>query len=177
MGICTPTAIQERSIPLLLQGRDLIGQAQTGSGKTLAFGLPLIERCDPQVRQVQALVLTPTRELARQVAEVLSTLGKGTGIKVALIYGGASFGPQESALAEVRESFGPGRIRRVALEAAGSVVGWVGGIRALTASRRPSRKTADAHPTRNRDPSVRTTPCNRVPGRSIHRTGAERHAS
>ena len=84
---------------------------------------------------------------------------------------------QESALAEVRESFGPGRIRRVALDAAGSVVGWVGGIRALTASRRPSRKTADAHPTRNRDPSVRTTPCNRVPGRSIHRTGAERHAS
>jgi len=99
MDILTPTAIQERSIPLLLQGRDLIGQAQTGSGKTLAFALPLVERCDPEVRQVQALVLTPTRELARQVAEVLSALGRGAGIKVALIYGGASFGPQESALA------------------------------------------------------------------------------
>ncbi len=51
----------------MLEGRDLIGQAQTGSGKTLAFGRPLVERCDPQMRQVQALVLTPTRELARRV--------------------------------------------------------------------------------------------------------------
>lgn len=98
MNISTPTAIQERSIPILLEGRDLIGQAQTGSGKTLAFGLPLMERCDPKVRKVQALVLTPTRELARQVAEVLSALARGTGIRVAPIYGGASFGPQESAL-------------------------------------------------------------------------------
>ena len=99
MDIHTPTAIQERSIPLLLQGRDLIGQAQTGSGKTLAFALPLIERCDPQLRQVQALVLTPTRELARQVAAVVSALGRGARIKVALIYGGVGYGPQESALA------------------------------------------------------------------------------
>lgn len=99
MDIHTPTAIQERSIPLLLQGRDLIGQAQTGSGKTLAFALPLIERCDPQLRQVQALVLTPTRELARQVAAVVGALGRGARIKVALIYGGVGYGPQESALA------------------------------------------------------------------------------
>jgi ATP-dependent RNA helicase DeaD len=99
MGISTPTSIQERSIPLLLESRDLIGQAQTGSGKTLAFALPLIERCDPQMRQVQALVLTPTRELARQVADVVSALGKGARIRVAPIYGGAAFGPQESALA------------------------------------------------------------------------------
>jgi len=99
MGIDTPTAIQERSIPPLLAGRDVIGQAQTGSGKTLAFGLPLMERCDGQVRQVQALVLTPTRELARQVGQVLTDLGKGAGIKVALVYGGCSFGPQEAALA------------------------------------------------------------------------------
>ena len=99
MGICTPTAIQERSIPLLLRGRDLIGQAQTGSGKTLAFGLPLMERCDRQQRQVQALVLTPTRELARQVGQVLTALGKGAGIKVALVYGGRPFGQQEAALA------------------------------------------------------------------------------
>ncbi len=99
MGISTPTSIQERSIPLLLDGRDLIGQAQTGSGKTLAFALPLIERCDPQIRRVQALVLTPTRELARQVADVVSTLGKGARVKVVAIYGGAAFGPQGSALA------------------------------------------------------------------------------
>ena len=99
LGICTPTAIQERAIPILLGGRDVIGQAQTGSGKTLAFGLPLMERCDGQQRQVQALVLTPTRELARQVGQVLAALGKGSGIKVALVYGGRPFGPQEAALA------------------------------------------------------------------------------
>ncbi len=100
MEIDTPTAIQERSIPLLLAGRDVIGQAQTGSGKTLAFGLPLMERCDEQQRQVQALVLTPTRELARQVSHVLTALGKDARIKVALIYGGRPFGPQEKALAD-----------------------------------------------------------------------------
>jgi ATP-dependent RNA helicase DeaD len=99
MEIDTPTAIQERSIPLLLQGRDLIGQAQTGSGKTLAFGLPLMERCDGQQRQVQALVLTPTRELARQVGQVLTALGKGVGIKVVLVFGGRPIAPQEKALA------------------------------------------------------------------------------
>jgi ATP-dependent RNA helicase DeaD len=99
MEIDTPTAIQERSIPLLLQGRDLIGQAQTGSGKTLAFGLPMMERCDGRQRHVQALVLTPTRELARQVGQVLTALGKGAGIKVVQVYGGASFGTQQSAIA------------------------------------------------------------------------------
>ena len=99
MDICTPTAIQERAIPILLGGRDVIGQAQTGSGKTLAFGLPLMERCDGQQRQVQALVLTPTRELARQVGQVLAALGRGSGIKVALVYGGRPFGQQEAALA------------------------------------------------------------------------------
>ncbi len=100
MEIDTPTSIQERSIPLLLAGRDVIGQAQTGSGKTLAFGLPLMERCDAQQRQVQALVLTPTRELARQVSQVLTALAKDAGVKVALIYGGRPFGPQERALAD-----------------------------------------------------------------------------
>ena len=99
MQIDTPTAIQERAIPLLLEGRDVIGQAQTGSGKTLAFGLPMMERCDPHVRQVQALVLTPTRELARQVGEVLIALGQQAGIKVSLLYGGRPYGPQEKELA------------------------------------------------------------------------------
>ena len=98
MEIDTPTSIQERSIPVLLAGRDVIGQAQTGSGKTLAFGLPIMERCDAQQRYVQALILTPTRELAKQVGEVLSDLGKGAGISVALVYGGRPFGPQEAAL-------------------------------------------------------------------------------
>ncbi len=99
MKIDTPTAIQERSIPLLLAGRDVIGQAQTGSGKTLAFGLPLMERCDEKQPQVQALVLAPTRELARQVSHVLTALAKEARIKVALIYGGRAFGPQQTALA------------------------------------------------------------------------------
>jgi ATP-dependent RNA helicase DeaD len=98
MGISTPTAIQERAIPLLLGGRDVVGQAQTGSGKTLAFGLPLMERCDEQ-RHVQALVLTPTRELARQVGQVLTALAKGAGARVALVYGGRPFAQQEKALA------------------------------------------------------------------------------
>jgi len=98
MEIDTPTVIQERSIPILLAGRDVIGQAQTGSGKTLAFGLPLMERCDGRERYVQALVLTPTRELARQVGDVLTALGKRAGIKTAIIYGGVRMGPQEAAL-------------------------------------------------------------------------------
>ncbi len=98
MGIDTPTPIQALSLPLLLAGRDLIGQARTGSGKTLAFGLPLIERVDPRVRAVQAVVLTPTRELATQVGEVLTKLGEGRGLRTLLIYGGRSFGPQEAAV-------------------------------------------------------------------------------
>lgn len=98
MTIDTPTPIQEQAIPLLLAGRDVIGQAYTGSGKTLAFGLPLMERCDPHQRQVQALVLTPTRELARQVGDVLAELGRRAGLKVALLYGGRAFGPQETDL-------------------------------------------------------------------------------
>jgi ATP-dependent RNA helicase DeaD len=98
MGIETPTPIQALALPHLLAGRDLIGQARTGSGKTLAFGIPLVERVDPRERAVQALVLAPTRELATQVGGVLEAVGKGRGLRVALIYGGRAFGPQESAL-------------------------------------------------------------------------------
>jgi ATP-dependent RNA helicase DeaD len=98
MDIHTPTAIQESSIPIMLEGRDLIAQAQTGSGKTLAFALPIMERCNPQDRKVQALILTPTRELARQVGDVFHDLSKGSGLRVTLLYGGVSYGPQEKAL-------------------------------------------------------------------------------
>jgi ATP-dependent RNA helicase DeaD len=98
MTIDTPTPIQEQSIPLLLAGRDVIGQAYTGSGKTLAFGLPIMERCDASQPRVQAIVLTPTRELAQQVGGVLAELGRRAGLNVALLYGGRAFGPQESAL-------------------------------------------------------------------------------
>jgi ATP-dependent RNA helicase DeaD len=97
-GITTPTPIQAESLPLLLDGHDVIGQAHTGSGKTLAFGLPLIEGIDPDLQKTQALVLTPTRELAQQVAAVLEDVGSRAGISVAVIYGGVGYGPQLDAL-------------------------------------------------------------------------------
>lgn len=99
MNIDTPTTIQERSIPSLLQGRDVIAQAQTGSGKTLAFALPLIENIDPQDRATQALVLAPTRELANQVGEVLAALARDARIRTLLLFGGRPYGPQERDLA------------------------------------------------------------------------------
>lgn len=98
MGITTPTPIQERSIPPLLEGRDVVGQARTGSGKTLAFGLPLMEMIEPDDRFVQALVLVPTRELAQQVATVLEHLGRADSIRVIRVVGGVSMGPQEQAI-------------------------------------------------------------------------------
>jgi ATP-dependent RNA helicase DeaD len=98
MGISDPTPIQAAVLPLLLDGRDVIGQARTGSGKTLAFALPLIEVVDPKVRKVQALVLTPTRELAVQVAGVIEELGAPRGLKTLMISGGRAFGPQRDEL-------------------------------------------------------------------------------
>ncbi len=73
LGFTIPSAIQAEAIPALLAGRDITGVAQTGTGKTAAFGLPLLAALDPDVHQVQALVLTPTRELAMQVAEAIET--------------------------------------------------------------------------------------------------------
>ncbi|CAN5536547.1 hypothetical protein BH23CHL4_BH23CHL4_21120 [soil metagenome] len=98
MGIETPTPIQAEALPLLLDGIDVIGQARTGSGKTLAFGIPALENVDVHQRGVQVLVLTPTRELAVQVAGVLEELGKGRGIKVGLLFGGRAEGPQRLML-------------------------------------------------------------------------------
>ncbi len=98
MNISTPTPIQEQSIPHLLAGRDLIGQARTGSGKTLAFAVPVAERCDPSIRQVQALVLVPTRELAIQVSMVMKALASSRRLRVTLLYGGRSLRPEYAAL-------------------------------------------------------------------------------
>ena len=98
MQIDTPTPIQERSIPALLEGRDVIAQAQTGSGKTLAFALPLMEAMDPGDSRTQALILTPTRELAKQVADVLADLARDAKIRTSLLYGGRPYGPQEREL-------------------------------------------------------------------------------
>jgi len=94
IGYTTPTDIQAKAIPLLLEGHDLIGQAQTGTGKTAAFGIPMIESIDPEDPNVQAIVLAPTRELAAQITQELSRIGARRGVRIAAIYGGASMGGQ-----------------------------------------------------------------------------------
>ena len=89
VGYEAPTAIQARTIPALLAGRDVIGQAQTGTGKTAAFALPILQSLDVDNAEVQALVLTPTRELAIQVAEAIHTYSKRMGaVRVLPVYGG-----------------------------------------------------------------------------------------
>ena len=100
LGFTRPTPIQAAAIPALLAGRDITGVAQTGTGKTAAFGLPLLAAVDPGLEAVQALVLTPTRELAMQVAEALESFAKHlSGVEVIAVYGGAPFLPQQRALA------------------------------------------------------------------------------
>jgi len=92
VGYETPSAIQEQCIPYLLNGHDVIGQAQTGTGKTAAFALPLIDRIDISTNQVQLLVLAPTRELAIQVSEAIQTYARHLkGLHVLPIYGGQSY--------------------------------------------------------------------------------------
>ena len=98
MGFVTPTEVQARAIPPLRMGEDLIGQAQTGTGKTAAFGIPIIEKIDPASAHVQALVLTPTRELCVQVTEEIGRLGQFRGVRAVAIYGGASMDRQISSL-------------------------------------------------------------------------------
>ncbi len=91
LGFTDPTPIQQATIPLLLAGQDVIGQAQTGTGKTAAYGLPLLHRIIPRQKGVQALVLAPTRELAIQVADAIQRYGKQRGISVLPVYGGQSY--------------------------------------------------------------------------------------
>lgn len=81
LGFEEATPIQEKAIPLAMAGRDLIGQAQTGTGKTAAFGIPLISKIDPSEERVVALVMTPTRELAIQVAEEIGKLTRFKGVR------------------------------------------------------------------------------------------------
>ncbi|MEJ2866909.1 DEAD/DEAH box helicase [Actinomycetospora sp. OC33-EN08] len=98
-GFATPTPIQTETIPLLLDGRDVLGLAQTGTGKTAAFALPLLSRLDASVRAPQALILTPTRELAIQVAEAVESFSAALPhVHVVQLYGGAPYGPQLSGL-------------------------------------------------------------------------------
>src|SRR5579863_7510053 len=98
VGYQEPSPIQEQAIPHLLQGLDVIGQAQTGSGKTAAFGLPLMNFVDPSEREVQGLVLTPTRELCIQVTQALRSYGARKGVDVVAVFGGAPIRSQQAQL-------------------------------------------------------------------------------
>ncbi len=110
-GFSDPTPIQEKALPPLLQGRDLLGRAETGSGKTLAFGIPLIEKIEGGRVSIQALVVCPTRELASQVAEDLAETGKEKGIRVALVVGGVHVRTQRMQIPGCQVVVGtPGRI-------------------------------------------------------------------
>ncbi len=100
----TPTPIQEKAIPLVLEGKDVLGCAQTGTGKTAAFALPILHRLQENPwkgtarRPIRVLVLTPTRELASQIAESFGVYGKYTGLRHAIVFGGVNQGPQAQAL-------------------------------------------------------------------------------
>ncbi|MDX9708589.1 MAG: DEAD/DEAH box helicase [Trichloromonas sp.] len=114
VGYETPSPIQAQSIPPLLEGRDLLGQAQTGTGKTAAFSLPLLSRIDPALKYPQILVLTPTRELALQVAEAMQTYARHLpDFQVLPVYGGQNMSQQLRQLSRgVQAVVGtPGRIQ------------------------------------------------------------------
>ncbi len=98
LGFVTPTPIQEQALPSALQGRDVLGKAETGTGKTLAFALPVIQRICTERISVQALVLAPTRELARQVAGAFEDFSESHGFSVATLVGGEPLAPQVMAL-------------------------------------------------------------------------------
>ena len=92
-GFKVPSPIQLQAIPLVMQGRDIVAQAQTGTGKTAAFGLPTLNKMDPN-GGVQALIITPTRELANQVSDELYKYGKQAGLRTVTVYGGSSYSRQ-----------------------------------------------------------------------------------
>ena len=98
LGYVEPTPIQEQAIPELLAGHDVIGQAQTGTGKTAAFGLPLLQYLDPDDEEVQAIVLTPTRELCIQVTQALRAYAEHLDVEVVAVFGGAPIRSQQSQL-------------------------------------------------------------------------------
>src|ERR1700744_3073394 len=98
VGYESPSPIQEQAIPALLEGRDVIRQGQTGTGKTAAFGLPIVEYIDPSSSEVQALVLTPTRELCIQVTQALRSYGARKGVDVVAVFGGAPIRTQQAQL-------------------------------------------------------------------------------
>jgi len=104
LGYVTPTPIQEKAIPPIMEGRDLIGLAQTGTGKTAAFVLPILQRLmNSPRRRTGALIISPTRELAEQIHEAASELGRHTGLRSVSIYGGVGMDPQVRKLRQGTE--------------------------------------------------------------------------
>lgn len=112
MGFEKMSPIQEQAIPFLLAGEDIIGQAQTGTGKTAAFGIPAIQKVDPELHRLQTIILCPTRELAMQAAEELRKLAKYmSGVRVLPVYGGQEISKQINGLRGVQIIVGtPGRV-------------------------------------------------------------------
>ena len=109
-GFNTPSEIQEKTIPLVLQGKDVIGSSATGSGKTLAFGAGIIDKTMPG-QGIQALILTPTRELAEQVGQTISKFANRKRLRVTQVYGGVSMDPQIKAMRQADIVVGtPGRL-------------------------------------------------------------------
>jgi ATP-dependent RNA helicase RhlE len=100
MGYVEPTPIQLRAIPLILEGKDVIGSAQTGTGKTAAFALPILTRLGQSTGKTRALIMEPTRELAAQVETALRDFSRFTDNRIAVLYGGVGYGKQNDALKE-----------------------------------------------------------------------------
>ena len=101
LGLVETTSIQHHAIPMMLAGKDLIGQAQTGTGKTFAFAIPILEQIDTKNKHIQALVICPTRELTLQVyKEFLKLVKFNKDVKITSIYGGESYNKQFKALSE-----------------------------------------------------------------------------
>ncbi len=114
LGFKNPTEVQEKAIPVVLSGKDLIAQAQTGTGKTAAFGIPIVEKVNPKARKIQALVLVPTRELAIQVTKEIKDLGREKRIFALAIYGGKSIKHQIDFLKKGKDVVvvgTPGRVK------------------------------------------------------------------
>jgi len=159
-GYESPTPIQAGVIPLLLEGHDIIGQAQTGTGKTAAFALPLIHNLVPGQNGVQALVVVPTRELALQVATAIKEYSRYSDVRVLAVYGGAPYGPQLGQLrrgVEIvvgtpgrmidlieRDALQLGEIRTVVLDEADEMLsmGFVEDIETILAATPAERQTA-----------------------------------
>src|SRR2546423_3022678 len=102
-GYSTPTAIQSQAIPIVLEGKDIMGCAQTGTGKTAAFAIPILQLLGENKphgakRKIRSLILTPTRELAMQISESFRSYGRHTGLTNTVIFGGVTQGKQTSAL-------------------------------------------------------------------------------